>query len=256
MRLGYRMRVDLRSRTESLAAYTHNYDNQDIRSCLDLLQADSVVLDVGANIGFWTLPIALRLNAEGRVHAFEPLPSNAARLRENVRLNGMEHVVRLHEMGLSDQRATLEISLREDFSCGSQTGNAAIIVDKSDRAFQCTTIEVDTLDHVFDSLDIERVDFVKIDIEGHEDRFLAGASSIISRFRPVLFVEINEPYYMRRGLDVDELFDSWLHTSQYVCALRSRQGWNIGQLRSRKPVIDNVLFLPSERVPQLERLLT
>jgi len=256
MKLGYRMMVDLRSVTESLTAYTRDYDTEEISSCLRLLHANSVVLDVGANVGFWTVPMALGLGAEGRVHAFEPLPSNATRLRENVSLNGMEHVVRVHEIGLSDQPATLEISLREDFARGSQTGNAAIVIDKNDRKFECTAIQVDTLDRVLDLLDIQRLDLVKIDIEGHEDKFLAGARSAISRFRPILFIEINEPYYKRRRIDVDGLFESWLHTFQYVCALRSDHGWNIGELRSRKPALDNLLFLPGERVSEIYPLLT
>jgi FkbM family methyltransferase len=251
MHLGYRMVVDLRTLTESPAVYTHDYNNQEIRSCLRLLQADSVILDVGANIGFWTVPMALMLNAEGRVHAFEPLPGNCNRLRENIRLNGVEHVVHIHEVGLSDKPATLEVSLREDFAHGSGTGNAAIVIDERDRQFRCTTIDVDTLDRVFDSLDIPRLDFVKIDIEGHEDKCLAGAGSVISRFRPIMVIEINEHYYKRRGIDVDERFQSWLTSFNYVCAFRTSQGWNLREFRSRKPPIDNVLLLPSERLAEL-----
>jgi FkbM family methyltransferase len=251
MHLGYRMMVDLRTLTEAQVAYTHDYDTQEIRSCLRLLPADSVILDVGANIGFWTVPMALMLNAEGQIHAFEPLPGNCNRLRENVTLNGIEHFVHIHEMGLSDEPATLEISLREDFARGSQTGNAAIVIDETDRQFRCTTIAVDTLDDIFDSLHVTRLDFVKIDIEGHEDRFLAGAGSVISRFRPIIFVEINEHYYQRRGIDVDERFQSWLSSFNYVCAFPTSQGWNLREFRSRTPVLDDVLFVPSERLAEL-----
>ena len=256
MQLGYRMLLDLRSITEAIAAYTRDYDTDDIGSCLRLLHADAVVLDVGANIGFWTVPMALGLSAEGRVLAFEPLPGNAGRLRDNVRLNGVERAVRIYEIGLSDRAATVEISLREDFAHGSETGNAAIVIDDSDQQFHCTTIRVDALDRVFDSLDIHRLDFVKLDIEGHEDKFLAGACQVLSRFRPIMFVEVNAPYYERRGLRVDEVLQSWLDSYRYVCALRIRRGWNISELQRRKPPIDNVLFLPEERVSELLPILS
>ena len=245
------MIVDLRANGECPSFYTHDYDTEDICACLRLFEPDSVVLDVGANVGFWTVPMARVLSGGGKIHAFEPLPSNLKRLRENVRLNGLEGVVEIHEVGLSDKAATVEISLREDFSNGSDTGNAAIVIDESDRQFRCTAIAVEALDEVFPSLKLERLDFAKADIEGHEDKFLAGASSVISQFRPVLYMEINEPYYTRRGLDATELFQAWLDSAGYVCALRGPDGWIQRELRLRKPVIDNVLFLPKERSKEI-----
>jgi len=255
MKLGYRMLVDLRSGTEALAAYTGDYDNEEVASCLRLLEADSVVLDVGANVGFWTVPLALRLAGRGQVLAFEPLPGNSCRLRDNVALNDVGRAVSIHAIGLSDRPDTTEISLREDFAMGSATGNAAIVIDESDRQFRCATIQVDTLDRVFDSLQIPRLDFIKLDIEGHEDKFLAGAVKVLSRFRPILFVEVNAQYYERRGLAVDAVFQSWLDSNRYVCALRTRQGWDLDELRRRRHRIDNVFFLPEERASDLLRVI-
>ena len=251
MRLGHRMIVDLRARTESPSFYTHDYDNEDICSCLRLLKRDSVALDVGANVGFWTVPIAMTLCGGGRVHAFEPLSANSKRLRENVELNGVAEVVKIHETGLSDKAATVEISLREDFSNGSDTGNAAIVIDNSDKNFRCTKIQVVPLDQICQSLMLSRLDFVKVDIEGHEDKFLAGASSVIAEFRPIIYMEVNEPYYSRRGLDATDLFQSWLDSADYTCALRGPGGWIPKALQLRRPVIDNVLLLPKERMPEI-----
>jgi FkbM family methyltransferase len=255
MRLGYRMRLDLRSFTEAIASYSRDYDTAEIMSCLKLLTADSVVLDVGANIGFWTVPMAKTLRSGGKVYAFEPLPSNFERLCENLRLNGVEDRVEAQRVGLSDAAGSATLSLREDFSEGSATGNAAIVIDESDLRFRCLPIELNTLDSVFLSRSIERLDFIKIDIEGHEDRFLAGASSTISRFRPALFVEINEPYYARRGLSVEDTFESWLDSNHYICALRTLAGWTVKQIRYRKPIVDNLLFLPIEKCSTLLSVL-
>jgi FkbM family methyltransferase len=256
MRLGHRMIVDLRAYTEFASFYTHDYDTQEIRSVLRLFKPEWVVLDVGANVGFWTIPMAKALGPAGRVHPFEPISSNHLRLRENVRLNGLQSITQVHELGLSDRRATLQISLREDFANGSGTGNASIVIDDSDGRFQCAMIEVDTLDKIFPSLNVERLDFVKVDIEGHEDKFLAGAASTIGQFRPIIHMEINEPYYSRRGLDATTVFEEWAKSAKYACALRTSKGWRLRDLRHRRPVIDNVLALPAERaseiLPQLD----
>ena len=251
MRLGHRMIVDLRAYTEYASFYTHDFDTEEIRSVLRMFTPEWVILDVGANVGFWTIPMAKALGAGGTVHAFEPVASNNLRLRENVRLNGLEQTVVVHELGLSDRRASLPISLREDFANGSGTGNAAIVIDDSDGRFQCGMVEVDTLDEIFPSLNLKRLDFIKVDIEGHEDKFLRGAASTIGQFRPILHMEINEPYYNRRGLDATTVFGEWAASANYAYALRTTKGWRLRDVRQRKPVIDNVLALPAERASQV-----
>lgn len=251
MRLGHRMIVDLRAHTEYASFYTHDFDTEEIRSVLRMFTPEWVVLDVGANVGFWTIPMAKALGPVGKVHAFEPVASNNLRLRENVRLNDLEQTVMVHELGLSDRRASLPISLREDFANGSGTGNAAIVIDDSDGQFQCRVVEVDTLDDIFPTLNVKRLDFIKVDIEGHEDMFLRGAASTIAQFRPILHMEINESYYNRRGLDATTVFGEWAASANYAYALRTSKGWKLRDVRQRKPVIDNVLALPAERASQV-----
>ncbi len=251
MRLGHRMIVDLRAYAECASFYTHDYDTEEIRSVLRMFKSEWVVLDVGANVGFWTVPMTKALGPGGRVHAFEPVSSNNLRLRENVRLNDLQSITEVYKLGLSDRRATLRISLREDFANGSGTGNASIVIDDSDGRFQCKMIEVDTLDNIFPSLNVKRLDFIKVDIEGHEDRFLNGASSTIGQFRPIIHMEINESYYSRRGLDATTLFEEWAKSANYAYALRTSKGWRLRELRHRKPVIDNALALPAERADEI-----
>src|SRR5271157_3232168 len=251
MRLGHRMIVDLRAHTECASFYTHDYDTEEIRSVLRMFQSDWMVLDVGANIGFWTIPMAKALGPGGRVHAFEPVTSNNLRLHENIRLNALQSITEVHELGLSDRCATLRISLRDDFANGSGTGNAAIVIDESDDRYQREMIKVNTLDNIFPLLNAKGLDFIKVDIEGHEDKFLSGASSTIRQFRPIIHMEVNEPYYSRRGLEATTLFEEWAKSANYAYALRTSKGWRLRDLRHRKPVIDNVLALPAERANEI-----
>lgn len=83
MRLGHHMVVDLRARTEYTSFYTHDYDNEDIHMCLRLLQRDSIVFDVGANVGFWTVPMAMTLRGGGEFTLSSPflqMPSGCGRM--------------------------------------------------------------------------------------------------------------------------------------------------------------------------------
>lgn len=247
MRLKYEMLVDLRSLTEYLAYYTSDYDTTSIRSLLRTFGPDWTVLDVGANIGFWTIPMASVLREGGILHAFEPIPSNFSRLAQNVSRNGLDRVVNLHEHGLSDQSAELPISLREDFAAGSETGNAAIVIDQDDYRFETATIKVAPLDDLLGSLALKRLDFVKVDIEGHEDQFLRGATQTILRYRPMIYMEINNPYYSRRGLDATSVFEGLQSEFSYEAVFyHPLHGWQFQKIAQRKREIDNVLLLPAE----------
>lgn len=244
MRLGHKMLVDPRSATEFSAYYTGDYDTAAIRSVMRLLNPDSIVLDVGANIGFWSIPLAHCLTQGGRLHCFEPVPGNCERLTENIRQNLLDRVIRVHQLGLSEHNGRAQISLRDGF--GAETGNAAIVIEEEDLKFVCVEIQIRALDDIFDSLGEERIDFIKADIEGHEDKFLSGASKVIRRFRPMVYLEINEPYYHRRALNPTDIFERWLKANSYQSALRSKTNWQLESIRKRRAVIDNAFFFPEE----------
>jgi len=254
MRLGHEMLVDLRSDTEFRSYYLGDFDTQVIRCALRLLRPDSSVLDVGANIGFWSIPLAGHLKGQGCLHAFEPVPANCRRLAENVRRNVLEGTVQIHQSGLSDQNRSLQISLREDFANGAETGNAAIVIDSEDLQFKSTEIQVNRLDDVSGSLGIDRIDFIKADIEGHEHRFLAGAVNIVHRFRPILYVEINRVHYRRQGLDAAAIFEEWLKANSYDSALHRKGRWSLDTVRNCGE-LDNAFFFPAEaRAACMKRL--
>jgi FkbM family methyltransferase len=203
MRLGHEMLIDTRSGTESYALYSGDYDTQKIRFLMSLMRRNSVFLDVGANVGFYTLPMARRAALDGgRVYAFEPHPSNFSRLEHNVARNHLEHVVTLLEVALSSQAGEAELTMREDFAQGSETGNASIYIDhEAERAFPTVRITTVALDDLYGAT-VPRVDIIKLDIEGHEDVFLSGARRTISEERPIIMTEVNKEYYRRRGVDL------------------------------------------------------
>jgi FkbM family methyltransferase len=246
MQLGYEMTVDLRAQTEFLAYYTGEYDTDNIRSVLRLVEPHWTILDVGANIGFWSVPLARALNESGRLHSFEPVSSNFRLLSANVKENCLTPVVHTHQLGLSDRSGTVEISLREDFVGGSETGNAAIVIDDDDSRFQCVQVKIQPLDALSDSLALDRLDFIKIDIEGHEHKFLTGAARTIARFRPILFMEINDQYYERQGLDPTALFQDWLLEHSYASAFRRTDRWRLDDLSNRRRSLSDVFFFPKE----------
>lgn len=247
MRLGYEMVIDLRAQTQFLAYYTGEYDTRNIRSVLRLVESHWIILDVGANIGFWSVPLARVLKESGRLHCFEPVPCNFRLLTANLERNCVPATAHVHQVGLSDPSGKVQIGLREDFAGGSETGNAAIVIDGDDSRFQCVEVDVRPLDDVFDSLALDRLDFIKVDIEGHEHKFLTGAARTIARFRPILLMELNDHYYERQGLDPTSLFQDWLAGHSYVAAFHKANRWRLGDLSNRRGGINDVFLFPREK---------
>jgi FkbM family methyltransferase len=256
MRLGHRLRLDLRSGSEWFSYYTREFDDRRIAAARRLLHAPgSVAVDAGANIGLWTVPLARHLaGLGGRVVAVEPIPANAARLHENLRLNGLDAVVDVHEVAVSDRAGTAELSLREDFRDGAATGNAAIVIDDgADAAFRTVVVRTVPLDTLLAGA--PRVDFVKADLEGHEDRFLAGAAGTLARCRPVVVCEWNRVYYTRRGIDPTEAVSDLLRSLDYRCLRHTPAGWSVGpDLYSPEPV-DDLVLVPGEREAEVAAAL-
>jgi FkbM family methyltransferase len=149
---------------------------------------DWVCLDVGANVG----PISLALSRacpEGTVHAFEPAAESYRYLLRNVSINSAANL-RAHHLALLDEPGEVTVNYNHESS------GAAFISRYLADGIQQTT-QATTLDEWAAAEGLTRLDLVKIDVEGSEERVLEGGRATIARFRPLLVVELN-PITMRR----------------------------------------------------------
>jgi FkbM family methyltransferase len=170
-------------------------EQKETAAFLSLVRSGMTVLDIGANIGLYSLLSAKRLDGSGVVHAFEPTPFVAKRLRDNVRLNHFQNVI-VNQIALSDQAGTAKFYVHEEADCNS----LGVVSSNS--------IEVQTmsLDEYVGSAAIQRVDLIKIDVEGAEVKVLRGAHVLLSRAdAPVMMLEFNPPLLAAMGTNDDEL---------------------------------------------------
>jgi len=138
---------------------------------------DSVIIDIGANIGNHTVYFGLFCN-RARVFSFEPNPDAVAILNTNVEINNLSNSVTVFPMALGSEFGRGEIIL----PCEGNQGMAK--VEKS----AIGNIQIKTLDSLLlDRLD--RCDVIKIDVEGMELEVLKGSEEILRRFKPMLYIE-------------------------------------------------------------------
>ena len=148
---------------------------EDILSCWEIAaKGAKVVLDVGANAGIYSLA-ALAIQPDATVHAFEPTPEIAARLRATAKLNGLDHLY-VHEAAVFSKngQATLK---RFRGELGTNEGMNFISQDIGDSGAE--RVQTVCLDQFCQDHSIDHVDLLKLDIQGHEHSALEGAEHLI-----------------------------------------------------------------------------
>jgi len=158
-----------------------------IFAIVDTLPNDAVVVDGGANIGFFSIPVAHRTKGRGtRILSFEPQRQLFQALGGSLAINGYDHVY-LHNCGLGAESGTAQLpavdyGVAQDFGTVSLSDETT--VDEhgwmADRVVDVTSI---------DAMDLPRLDFFKLDVEGYEVPALTGAIATIKKHRPWIWVE-------------------------------------------------------------------
>lgn len=257
MAAGHRMVLDVRAPAQREAYATGRFDDDLLVAVCGLVgTGPATLVDAGANVGLWTVPLARHAAAAGgAVVAFEPLAANVARLRDNVELNGLADVVTVHELGLSSRRGRCRLTLREDFAAGATTGNAAIAIDDGqDDGFPVEEVDVAPLDELAPSFP-GRVALVKMDVEGHEDRVLEGARRTLRRDRPTIVLEWNPVYYERRGTGPTRRLEAAVAGLGYRALRRAGRRWRAEPRIESPKDLDNLVLVPGEELAMARRTL-
>jgi FkbM family methyltransferase len=224
MRRGHRMTVPVSSAQSWSAAFTGAYDDDQIDLLVPFIEPGSFVLDIGASLGFYSVPLGLAAQKIGaRVLAVEPVRANCEIIQRNLQLNGLMDVVDILPYALGRQDA--EVSLHIE-SGGS--GNATIVtgvdlgaVRQHDAAGNMAARETSRI-RPLDGLPLppeyrgRRCTLMKLDTEGFEMEVLLGATSFIATHRPVILAEFNPSWLQSRGVHAAAPLD-WAAANGYSC---------------------------------------
>ena len=186
-RLGLDLELDLRDNLQAVVFYCGAYEPDFTRHLHAQLRPGDVYADVGAHLGIHALPVARRLTGlgGGRVLAFEPAADSAAKLRAAALSNGLH--VEVAELALSDQPGELVLFADDRFD--SHDAGVRSVHATGQRV---ATAAATTFDAWAGQAQLDRLDVVKIDVEGHEAAVLKGMRRSLARFAPrALYIEIN-----------------------------------------------------------------
>ncbi|MDR3186890.1 MAG: FkbM family methyltransferase [Holosporaceae bacterium] len=169
-----------------------------------LLRKGGVFIDVGANMGYFSLLASRVVGKEGKIFALEPSSRDFGRLQDNIKINNLQKVILPLRLAISGKVGPVKLSV----ACEERSALNTVANEFSFKGVEKIDVEeVDstTIDRFVQKKRVSRVDVLKLDIEGSEVGALRGALSTIERYRPAIMLGINAEALKSCGSSVGEL---------------------------------------------------
>ena len=195
-----------------------------------VIKSGDVALDIGANLGYHTVTMGELVGDTGSVISFEPQRIIFQQLNCNVFLNRLGNV-HTFQYALGENKGEVYIQEPNYYNVGewpnvTNIGNTSINVEKRGTPVSQTTL---------DSLNLKQLNFIKIDIQGSELSCLKGGYNTISKFKPYIFIEIEEIQLKKFGL-----------TSNALINYTKNLGYKLYQIYVDSKITDDFLCIPIE----------
>jgi FkbM family methyltransferase len=201
---GLRWQLDLNEGIDFSIYALGAFEHSTVQTYRRLVRPGAVVLDIGANVGAHTLPLARLVGSAGRVYAFEPTDYAFNKLQRNLALNpDIASRVTAEQIMLTD-RPDEEVEA-EIYSSWPLDGVGQLHAKHLGRPEVTTGSRAVRLDDYLAAAGNERLDFIKLDVDGFECHVLGGGLATLKKFRPVILMEFTSYVLAERGRSSSEL---------------------------------------------------
>jgi FkbM family methyltransferase len=192
-------------RDSILSRYIYEgFEKDEIEFLKRILKQGDTFIDIGSNIGLFSLHASKLVGKTGKVFSIEPSPVTYKRLVNNISLNSFDNMTPINK-GLSNEEGELSLYISNN---GYDAWNSFAAVD-SNKVQSTVNVPVTTMDKLLKDYNINRdtVSLVKIDVEGWEKFVLQGGRSFLTQFTPVVMMEFTEANTFSAGYLVQEIYD-------------------------------------------------
>ena len=223
------------SRAEIILSMGGDYEKDDFGYLTSILQGDEVVLDVGANVGLFSLYLINKL-PKLQIYAFEPLKPTFEAMKKNLSLNPKlrERIIPINkgfssEEGVfgfylpGDNEAASMRPIEDEYYLQESDVNGFYTGEKKQECLQC---HVDTIDNFCKEKLLNKIGLIKCDVEGAEKDVLFGAKHCLILHQPIVYCELLRKHAKRFGYHPNEII-------QYMKEL----GYCCIAVRNQKPII-------------------
>ncbi len=191
------------------------YEKEDENVLFSLLQDDAVILDIGANIGWYSLLFSKRLPL-AKIYSFEPIETTYRHLITNITLNKADNVFP-YNIGLSEKEGS---SIYYYFPGGAVLASEKNLL--SCPKAQEIVCKVELLDKIVSTYKINKIDLIKCDVEGAELSVIKGGLNSIKTYLPILFIELFERWSIQFNYHPNDVINL-LNELGYECFLANEE---------------------------------
>lgn len=180
------------------------YEPELVATCLKHMAPGRDAIDIGANIGLYTVLFAKSLRGR-RILSVEPIPDAVSRLRRNIQLNGIHNSVIVFAGAAADHSGAIEINTiaeREEYSSVGAMAHPSI----AGATYLTITVPCSSIDALTVNNDLDP-GFIKIDVEGMEHMVLNGMRQVLKRNRPVVLSELSDPLLRKNGSSAESIIN-------------------------------------------------
>lgn len=224
-------------------ALTRKHHQEYLPVLKSVISDDSIIIDVGAHAGQFT-KLFSTIVPDGRVYAFEPGSYARSILNKVIMLHRLNNVTQINKgLGENSKKDYLIMPVKKSGSLGF--GLSHLGGDDADvKNTISETIDIITLDAFAESENLEKINFIKADIEGWEMQMLRGAKSVIQKWHPILTLEVNRLFLTRAENTPEELWGFLIENGYEIFRL-SYDGKNALQMiPAPEPFDGNIICYP------------
>jgi FkbM family methyltransferase len=195
---GTKMNLDISNLVDHCIYFST--DQKALDNFIGNLKSSDTLVDIGANIGYTTLLFS-KACSKGKILSIEPSKELFNTVESHLQLNGIKNVTCLN-IGLGDQEKTAMLYKVSENNSGMNR-----VFENTETSYNSESVKIKTLDAVLSEQKIEKVNAIKIDVEGYEFKILKGALNTIKTNKPILFIEIDDLNLKEQHTSPKEVFN-------------------------------------------------
>lgn len=227
---------------------TKSYEPELVKLCLQYIDKNRDMIDVGANVGFYTVLFSQNIGESNKVLSIEPTKNGIKFLRHNIELNNVEKKVEIFEGAASNINGSTVIEIIEGKEEYSSLGNIKYSGLENEKHIK-EEVECITLDTLVKEKNLNP-GFIKIDVEGCEHLVIQGAHRTLLANRPIILAEICELYLNKGGSSAKELIEL-IRSFKYDVYDVQNPSIRFGKSTKSFPVASNIICFPKEMKTKL-----
>jgi FkbM family methyltransferase len=186
------------------------YEKAELKSIETFLDKNSVFIDIGANIGLYSLYASKKITEKGKIISFEPFSKNHKTLVKNVEINQIDNII-VEKIAIGNEEKQVNLHYNE------AERNLGMVTTNPNQGAKQEAVNATSLDTYLENKKISRLDLIKIDIEGYEYQALSGMRKTLQKFKPSLLIEIlDDKEDLSNYKRIEELLLSFGYRKYYI----------------------------------------